>query len=326
MWRECLIKNSQTQLGEATAALRSITRELRASSDGFRAAIGHSRAVFEQHNADSRDQRAEELRSVAEEHQRRLEALRTSHAQSIDHFSTSRDQALAHVRRLHANELTALVAKAQQTRRETAYRLEQRHADERRSLEQAAAQATLELQERRMEVTDAESSKASLQQLVDNMRTALKEMTRRVDDAEIDAAQAREAAAQRESEVAMLQNEIRLLEVRCRAHKAGSTARAPAPPARGGFNSKTASLPGSRPAVVAGAGLSEELRVAIASAQRLELTKTDMDANLAELDELIAEQEKQVEVLEMEVEEERLRSHRLQTRLLECESIPRALS
>jgi len=66
------------------------------------------------------------------------------------------------------------------------------------------------------------------------------------------------------------------------------------------------------------------LRCAIVGAKRLEAAQEQTDAELAELEEVLTEREKQIEILEVEVEEERLRTHKLQARLMERESVARA--
>merc|ERR1711879_412488 len=87
-------------------------------------------------------------------------------------------------------------------------------------------------------------------------------------------------------------------------------AAAPAPP--GASNATTSAS--------ASTALSEELREAMLGAKRLEDRKVEALTQLAELDDLLAERDKQVEVLEIEVEEEHMRMHSLQSRLLERES------
>lgn len=319
--QERLIEQGRSKLCESAAGLRRLTAGMRASLNAFREAVGHSRAEFERRDNELREKSEEELRGVAAEHKRRLDDLRSAHAREVEGLNSAREQALSHLSRLHESELSALRMQALQKRRERVHRLEQEFNEERRMLEQLIAQMGFELEQQQRDTADVEGSSGSMQQQIDTMRAALEEMTKRVSLAEAETVRVRDEAAQKEVEVAALQSEVTVLQVRQRAAGIGV---APPPPnsVRGsaGIGAAAAASSAHTGTRAAAAELSEELRSAITNAKQVEAELGQTDAELAELDDELTEREKQVEILEVEVEEEQLRTHQLEVRILEKEA------
>eukprot|EP00434_Breviolum_minutum_P029872 symbB.v1.2.026414.t1/scaffold2636.1/size74350/7 len=135
-------------------------------------------------------------------------------------------------------------------------------------------------------------------------------MRLRTERAVLDAEHARAEAALAEGEVAALAKEIALLEVRQRsAGMAPGTVAVPPKPPR---HAAAVAAAGS-----GGSALTEELREVITNTKQVEHELAAAEARLGDLEDELAERDKTVEILEVETEEERLRTHRLQTRIVQ---------
>lgn len=154
---------------------------------------------------------------------------------------------------------------------------------------------------------DFKASYSLVDQQVDAMRGTLDEMRLRAERAQADADTARAEAAQAEVDAAALAKEIALLEVRQRSAGIPPGVMAPLPP-----NTPKTPKPAN--------GLTDELREAIGNSKQLEHEIAQLEAELGDLEDELAEKDKTVEILELETEEERLRTHRLQARILQVEA------
>eukprot|EP00929_Paragymnodinium_shiwhaense_P047306 TRINITY_DN23992_c0_g1_i1.p1 TRINITY_DN23992_c0_g1~~TRINITY_DN23992_c0_g1_i1.p1 ORF type:complete len:520 (+),score=194.68 TRINITY_DN23992_c0_g1_i1:110-1669(+) len=314
--RHDVIEQERRRVAVKTQKLQQMTKQVRGSLEAFREVAKQSREEHERHDAAIREMNNEELAGHAAEHQKRLRELQDSQAREVQHLVQAREQALAHMRRMHESELSSLRMQAQQKRRDKIHRMEQSFGEKRRTIEQMTAHMQVELEQLKRDAADREFSQKSLLQQVESMRTALAEMTSRVQSAEADLAEATEEATAKEAEAAGMEKEIQLLLVRQRTAGVAGHSAAPAPPSARG-------VAAGSPQAQAGSQLSEDLRRAILGAKRLGVQREEARAELADLEDSMVESDKQLEVLEMEVEEERLRVHQLQTRLLESESLPR---
>ena len=240
--------------------------------------------------------------------QQRLDELAGSLRREADHVRQSTEQQLLHMKRMHEAETSSWQMQVLQRRHERIQRLEQEFGDERRMREQSATNLDYELMQQRKDLLDFMASYRLVDQQVEAMRVTLEEMRQRVRTAQADADTAREEASQAEIDTQALAKEIALLEVRRRA--AGIPAGVVVPP------SKSAAPRPPRPLN----GLTDELRESIANAKQLEAEMAQADAYLGDLEDELAEKDKTVEILEVETEEERLRTHRLQARILQLEA------
>ena len=256
-----------------------------------------------------RQDRAAELKCVEGDFQQRLEELAGSLRREADHVRQSTEQQLLHMKRMHEAETSSWQMQVLQKRHERIQRLEQEFGEERRMCEQSATNLDYELTQQRKDLMDFKASYRLVDQQVEAMRGTLEEMRRRVRTAQSDADTAREEASQAEADTQSLAKEIALLEVRRRA--AGAPAGVIAPPS---------SSPAPRPPLRPANGLTDELRESIASAKQLEAEVAQTDAQMGDLEDELAEKDKTVEILEVETEEERLRTHRLQARILQLEA------
>mmetsp|Transcript_10130 Transcript_10130/g.16600 ORF Transcript_10130/g.16600 Transcript_10130/m.16600 type:complete len:179 (+) Transcript_10130:1-537(+) len=173
------------------------------------------------------------------------------------------------------------------------------------------SQFNFEIEQQQNDITDSRNACKTTQQQIDGMRASLQEMVLRVEAGELESFRATEEAASKELEAAALQGEVTVLQVRQKA--AGIT------------NVGFVLPPGVAPVLgrsetEKNTDLSEELREAIEEAKRLEIELNESDVVLTDLDDDLTAKEKQIEILEVEIEEERLRNHQLQTRILEHEA------
>lgn len=318
------VESTRSQLQVGTCELRAITQEIHETMEMFRTVVGRSRAELEQKDAALQEQRSEELRLVAAEHKRRLEDLRTAQARDLEQLHAAAEQARRHVQRMHDSELSTLRMHALQRRRERIHRLEQGFGEECRTLEQQTQHMGFEVEQQRQEMKDTLASRVTIQQQVDVMRSALDELTQRVEQSEADVAQACTEAAEKEAVVAQLQSEVAVLQVRQRA--AGMNDAGVAPPAAGVPGATAAAAvpehaAAEAPERRAANELSNDLREAILSSKQMGAEVEELDAALAGVDEDLTEREKEVEVLEVEIEEEQLRTHQLQARVLKWEAL-----
>jgi len=315
-----LIEHGSSRLTAAAIELHMLTEGIRKSLAAYREVVGRGREELDQRDAELRERRAQELRGVVTEHQRRLDDLRSAHSREIEHLRGSTEQALLHVRRMHDSELGTLRMQWLQKRRERMHRLEQDFGEQRRTLEQLTAHAGFEFEQLRRDATESEGSCGGMEQQVEAMRVTLEEMRRRVEAAAADAKRVQEEAAEREAEVAALQSELAVLQVRQRAATAASNVQTTGQPRTSVAAVKAVAVASFIGGRAAGAELAQELRTTIAGTKQLEQELEDSDMTLAELDDALTEKDKQVEILEVEVEEERLRNHQLQVRIREKEA------
>lgn len=315
-WHAQLAEKAQERLQADARDLQEVASAIRKAMEAFHVVVGRSRADLEQKDAALQEQRAAELRAARVEHQRRVEDLRAAQARDAEHMAAAAQQARAHMQRMHDSEMSTLRMQALQRRREKIHRSEQGFGEERRSLEQQTQHMAYEAEQQRHEVTDAVASRATIQKQVDGMRAALDELIRRVEQSEADVAQARAEATEKEAIFADFQSEVAVLQVRQRIAGVVDTP-APAFAEAAPVAQATAQPPERR----AANELSNELRGAILSSKQMEAEVDRLDAALNNVDEDLTERDKQVEVLEVELEEEQLRTHQLQARVKKWEAL-----
>eukprot|EP00439_Symbiodinium_sp_Y106_P077303 s1037_g16.t1 len=304
----CVTARADSDLCVSIQHVRDISQRVRQSLDAYRATLRRRAAEMEQRNEVLRQDRAVELQGVERDFQQRLDELAGSLRREADHVRQSTEQQLLHMKRMHEAETSSWQMQVLQRRHERIQRLEQEFGDERRMREQSATNLDYELMQQRKDLLDFMASYRLVDQQVEAMRVTLEEMRQRVRTAQADADTAREEASQAEIDTQALAKEIALLEVRRRA--AGIPAGVVVPP------SKSAAPRPPRPLN----GLTDELRESIANAKQLEAEMAQADAYLGDLEDELAEKDKTVEILEVETEEERLRTHRLQARILQLEA------
>ena len=203
------------------------------------------------------------------------------------------EQQLLHQRRLFEAEMSSWHTQQLNRRQERMQRLEQEFGEERRMREQAASAAELEVMQHKRDLVDLTQARSLVEQQVDAMQRTLEEMRLRSERAQADADAARADAAQAEAETASLTKEIALLELRSdRSDKAP----------------------------VAPRGLTQELREAMGNMKQFESEICQLEAELGDVEDELSEKDKTVEILELETEEERLRTHRLQSRIMQLEA------
>mmetsp|Transcript_64549 Transcript_64549/g.151706 ORF Transcript_64549/g.151706 Transcript_64549/m.151706 type:complete len:447 (-) Transcript_64549:150-1490(-) len=299
-----VVQKTGCEIQRLTQQVHDISQRMRQSLDSYRATLKRRAAEMEQRNVELRQDRAAELKIVEHDFQQRLDELKGSLQREADHVKQSTEQALLHMKRMHEAETSSWQMQVLQKRHERIQRLEQEFGEERRMREQSANNLDYELVQQRKDLLDFKASYRLVDQQVDAMRGTLEEMRMRVRSSQADADTAREEASKSEAETQALGKEIALLEVRRRA--AGIPAGVVAPPR------KAPRAPAN--------GLAEELRDSIANAKQLEAEMAQTDSQLGDLEDELAEKDKTVEILEVETEEERLRTHRLQARILQLET------
>ncbi|CAJ1394848.1 unnamed protein product [Effrenium voratum] len=301
--RACAVDKAAEQLRHGSRVVRDLQRRLQNSMEAFRESLRAKSAEMQQRHAEMWQDRQGELQGYAEDFQRRLEELKASQRREADHVQQSTEQSVLQMRRMHEAEMSSWQMQALNRRSERIHRLEHEFAEERRLKEQAAQNAEHELAQVQKDLLDFKASYRLVDQQVDSLRGTLEEMRRRAHQAQKDADQAFEEANQAEANIATLAQDIAMLEV------------------RRGSDSPTAVLPPKppKPKPPRAPGLTEELREAIASHKHLEAELAQLEAQLGDLEDELAEKDKTVEILEVETEEERLRTHRLQARILQLE-------
>eukprot|EP00931_Biecheleriopsis_adriatica_P076416 TRINITY_DN50129_c0_g1_i1.p1 TRINITY_DN50129_c0_g1~~TRINITY_DN50129_c0_g1_i1.p1 ORF type:complete len:464 (-),score=134.87 TRINITY_DN50129_c0_g1_i1:48-1439(-) len=313
-----LMNEAGFKLQGLTQKLRETSQSLQSSLRAYKDIVLRSREDMEQRDAELRDGRAAQLKAVEADHERRLEDLQTALGREVDHLRQSWEQAVAHLRRTHESDMSALKMQAERKQHHQMQRLEQDFGEERRLREQGLSQLEFERQQAQRDLADFRASCTQVQQQVDSMRGTLEEMRRRAESARTDADLAQEEAASMEDETAALLSEIAVLQVRQQAAGIPAGAAAPLPP-----GSRVQAGAQRATSQVTGSGFAEELREAIANANHLEAELGQVDAEFGDIEDELAEGDKRVEILEVETEEERLRTHRLQSRILQLEASQR---
>jgi len=306
-----VVEKADVDLTVTIQKVQDVSQKMRESLENYRQTLKCRAQEMEQRNEELRQDRQVELQAVAGDFDRRLEELRGSLRREAEHARQSTENAMLHMRRMHEAETSSQQMAALQRRHERMQNLEHSFAEERRMREQQASSAEMELMQQRKDLLDFKTSFTLVDQQVDVMRGTLEEMRLRTERAVLDAEHARAEAALAEGEVAALAKEIALLEVRQRSAgmAPGTVAVPPKPPRHAAAVAATAGSGGS--------ALTEELREVITNTKQVEHELAAAEARLGDLEDELAERDKTVEILEVETEEERLRTHRLQTRIVQ---------
>ncbi|CAK9079856.1 unnamed protein product [Durusdinium trenchii] len=301
------LEAAERQLAATRSKVRDVSEKMQDSLQRYRQTLALRAKEMQQRHEELRQDRQAELQVLEQDFERRLDELRGSLRREAEHAKQSTEHAMLHMRRMHEAETSSWQMQALQRRQERIQRLELDFAEERRRLEQHANSSELELGQLKKDLLDFKASYSLVDQQVDAMRGTLDEMRLRAERAQADADTARAEAAQAEVDAAALAKEIALLEVRQRSAGIPPGVMAPLPP-----NTPKTPKPAN--------GLTDELREAIGNSKQLEHEIAQLEAELGDLEDELAEKDKTVEILELETEEERLRTHRLQARILQVEA------
>lgn len=296
--KQLLFSGGESRLSAATAEVCTLTCELSTCLEAFKETAGQKRAEFERRSAALRKQGSQQLQELEAEQRRRLQDLRTAHEREVEHLHGVRGQTLSHLRKLHESELSTLKMKSLQNRREKVHRLEQDFNDERAILEHLTSAMVRDIEQLNRETADLKDSGPGIKIQIDNMRAVLAEIANNVGAVEVDKMRAEQDLEARELELIVVRKEVsKLQEMQSREKNVKEIVHS------------MRSVCDSR------ADLSGKLRSTVAGIDRMEMEIELLAGELAELEDDLEVKEKEVSLLEVELEEELLRVHQIRNRV-----------
>jgi len=296
--KQLLLSGGESRLSAATAEVCTLTCELSTCLGAFKETAGQNRAEFEGRSAALRKQGNQQLQELESEQRRRLQDLRKAHEREVEHLHGVRGQTLSHLCKLHESELSTLKMKSLQNRREKVHRLEQDFNDERAILEHLTSAMVRDIEQLNRETADLKDSGPGIKIQIDSMRAVLAEIANNVGSVEADKMRAEQDLEEREKELIVVRKEVsKLREMQLREK-----------------NVKVI-VHSMGPVCESGADLSGKLRSTVACIDRMEMEIELLAGELDELEDDLEVKEKEVSLLEVELEEELLRVHQFRNRV-----------